>query len=261
MKTATWFQVSPHFMPAFRVFWRSLLQYNSRDCFGDVILQVESFPDDLPEADDRFRFVPLVVDRYRGWPAFEPRILACYAKLELLECCDYDQILVLDSDMVCTGSLAELFERPGPFIGVGVESAAEQEGHRRHNGGLWRARRPVIGNPRAIEQIESFAHAGRFYDQCDQSAMVTYLEENSIESVLLPPRYNLQIGFAEYAETRSIYLAERHDCRILHFTGPAKPWLHEPPSMGWRERFRHLWEKAERGDKLTPADIMAVGIE
>lgn len=254
-RTATWFQVTPGFLPAFRVFWRSLLQHNPRELFGDVVIQTNEWVDEL--ADQGLQLRPFCLERYRGWPAFEPRILSCYAKLEALECCEYDQIVMLDTDMVCTGSIAELFTRSEPFVGVGVESA--QNNRRRHNGGLWIARPPVI-KPDAMQQIEKFAYTDRFFDRCDQSAMLCYLEENGIKSCLISPRYNLQIGFAEYPDLRAIYLAERDDCRILHFTGPRKPWVSKY-MMGWRERFRPLWERAEQGEKLTAADVMEIEIE
>jgi hypothetical protein len=255
MKTATWFQVTPGFLPAFQVFWRSLLQHNPRELFGDVIVQTNDWLDELPDGVEQRPFAP---NRYRSWPAFERRISNCYAKLEALECCDYDQIVMFDTDMVCTGSIAEVYERPEPFVGIGSES---DNGQRRHNGGLWKAKQPVIGNAGAIAEIAKFADAGKLFDKCDQSAMVCYLESNGITSTLLPQRFNLQIGFAEYKETRPIYLAERHDCRILHFTGPAKPWAHKPPVMKWRERFRPLWERAERGEKLTSKDVMEIEVE
>ncbi len=257
MKTATWFQVTLGFLPAFKVFWRSLLQHNPRELFGDVIVQTNEWIDELDGED--FKQRPFALNRYHGWPAFEPRILNCYAKLEALECVEYDQIVVLDTDMVCTGSVAELFTQSKPFVGVGVESA--ENPRRRHNGGLWIARPPVI-KPDAMQQIEQVARSDseRFFDKCDQSAMMVYLEENGIESCLISPRYNLQIGFAEYTDLRAIYLAERNDCRILHFTGPRKPWVSKY-MMGWRERFRPLWERAERGEKLTAADVAGVEIE
>ncbi len=261
MTTATWFLVTKEFWPAFRVFWRSLLQHNPRELFGDVIIQTDDIPDDPPEIDGTVTYRPLTIERYRGWPAFEPRVLACYGKLEALELLAYDQVLVLDCDMVCTGSIAEVFERPELFVGVGVECADNPR--RRHNGGLWLARRPVIGNPQVWELFLRWAHEGKYFDDCDQSAMVVYLEHLGIDHpgvdhCLLQPRYNLQIGFAEYPDLRPIYNAERHDCRILHFTGPAKPWNTQPPAMGWRERFRPFWNFAAEGKKLSAEDVPEV---
>ncbi len=255
-KTATWFQVTAGFLPAFRVFWRSLLQHNPRELFGDVFIQSN---EQIPElANQGFRVQLFSLERYRGWPAFEPRVLSCYAKLEALECSGYDQVVMFDCDMICTGSINELFQMNKPFMGVGVESEKTNP-RRRHNGGLWIARRPVLYSG-AMNQIARFDYS-QFFDDCDQSAMVIYLEEIGIKSHLMAPRYNLQIGFAQYAETRAIYLAERHDCRILHITGPAKPWFHPSPLMGWRERFRPLWERAKQGEKLTAKDVVAIEIE
>ncbi len=252
MKRATWFQVTNNFLPAWRVFWRSLLQYHPRDLFGDVYIQCEEIPE-LPEADDRFYYRPLVLNRYRSWPAFERRITACYAKIEALELQGYDELLVLDSDMVCTGSIAEIFDAPGPFVGVGVNGSANPR--KRFNGGLWIARQPVLGSSGVMDAVEQIGHAGKIFDKCDQSALLVYLESRGIVPELLPCRFNLQIGFAGYSDTRHIYREQRPDCRILHFTGPNKAWSSKPPAMGVRERWRATWELAATGQQLTPADV------
>jgi hypothetical protein len=252
MRIATWFQVTHDFLPAFKVFWRTLLQHNPRELFGEVIIQTNEWIEEL--ANQGFRQRPLI-NRFRGWPAFEPRILPCYGKLEALECSEYDQILVLDSDMICTGSLAEIFSSEAAFLAVGIQTNKRLS---RFNGGLWCARPPAIGNPNAINWLSSQTH--RFFDDCDQSALSVYLKMMGIEPALFSLRYNLQIGFATEEDLRPRFLQEREDCRILHITGPTKPWLGKPPEMGDREPFRQLWQRAEAGEKITSKDVRAIQI-
>lgn len=261
MNSATWFLVTPQFVAGWQVLWRSLLQHNPRSLFGEVVIQTDiptmQAMHRLPECEG-VRFVPMPpTHRYADWPAFEGRVLHCYAKLAVLEQTRWDQIVVMDTDMVCTGDVSHVYEGPGQFTGVGVPDA--DGGHVRFNGGLWRARGKYLGQTGVYEEVARYARDGLLYDRCDQSALVVWLEARHAAATLLPIRYNLQLGHPQMAP--DLYRREVGDCRILHITGPAKPWLHPAPAMGWRERFRGLWERAAAGEVLTAADVAEVNID
>jgi hypothetical protein len=259
MKLATWFLVTREFIPGFRVFWRSLLMHNPREIFGEVVIQTDAYSEWMQCELGDFRFWPYDPHRWveTEWPAYSDGVRPCYARLEALECQDYDRITVMDADMVCTGSIADAMDYDVPFVGVGVDSEANPR--RRFNGGFWTAQKPVIGNPHAMRELKEIVTTGRAFDKCDQSALLCYLDDRNIKPCLLPSRYNLQIGWPEEAPLKSYYLAERHDCRILHFIG-RKPWDSEYPHMNKRELWRPLWDRAAAGEKLTAADVVAVEV-
>lgn len=257
MKKATWFFLTPEYITPWRVFWRSLLMYHPRDAFGDVVIQGVS-RELITEADSTFRFAPIDTSRFADWPCKEPRFLPNYNKLDVLRCDEYDQILVLDSDMICTGYLGDVLYSEAAFLGVGV--GWPDNPRRRFNGGLWRARRPILGNPDALVEIAQYAMRGELFDKTEQSALVVYLEHHGYEWELLPSKYNLELGLANYEQFRPRWHANVADCRVLHMTGPWKPWATTPPKMGYRERFRALWERAARGERITAAHVAAVEI-
>ncbi|GBG94184.1 universal stress protein A [Ligilactobacillus salitolerans] len=176
-----------------------------------------------------------------------------YYRLELPELVDCDRILYLDSDMICTGSLVDLWHEDlnGNVIG-GVEDQGYvdrlTEMHVPHdknlyfNGGLLLFDTKKWREENVTEKVRQYI--------VEHSDNLIYQDQDALNAVLvgkwqvLDPRYNVQSKLARHdyinpdPAGEKLAIKARRDPLLIHFTGWSKPWVRYGKWMHpWRDEY------------------------
>ncbi|MBN7275013.1 glycosyltransferase family 8 protein [Ligilactobacillus pobuzihii] len=176
-----------------------------------------------------------------------------YYRLELPELVDCDRILYLDSDMICTGNLDELWNEDldGNVIGAvedqGYVDRLDEMGvpHDKNiyfNGGL------ILFDTKKWRE-ENVTKKVRQYI-VDHPDNLIYQDQDALNAVLvgkwkvLDPRYNVQSKLARHdlenpdPEAEKLAVKARRHPLLIHFSGWSKPWVHIGKWVHpWRDEF------------------------
>ena len=185
----------------------------------------------LYELAARLRANPhLVVRRHLNQTAYARLMLG-----ELLPA-SVRRVLYLDCDVICTGDIVELWRLSDavPVAGAVIDRAGE--GWKRLLG--LPAEAPYFNSGVLLINLDGWRSRDLGREILDWIAAnpdsITLADQDAINAVLweaitpLPDRWNLQVG-----DTSGPLPAERlRDARLLHYTGPNKPWQHRFRGLG-----------------------------
>ncbi len=176
-----------------------------------------------------------------------------YYRLELPEVVDCDRIMYLDSDMICTGSISELWNEDlhGNVIGAvedqGYVNRLSEMGipHKKNiyfNGGLLLFDTKKWREQNITDKVHKFI--------LENSDILTYQDQDALNAVLvdnwvvLHPRYNVQSKLARHdfvnpdPEAEKLEIEGRRDPLIIHYTGWSKPWVRSGKWLHpWRDSY------------------------
>lgn len=198
------------------------------------------------------RFERIILSRAQDFAGvkYAPRFLHAWAKLELFRITDYDRIIYLDADCLCTGSLQDLCTAdlgPGGFAAApdwsGRESVTRAYQLRGINSGMMVIDR-VLRSQQTFEQLVEIGRQGLAYDGGDQGAINRWLQDQSVPVCQLHPVYNLlkRVYFFDPRAWRRLAT----EVRVIHFVG-AKPWQLQQHERDY-EPLNEFWRQACRGD-------------
>jgi lipopolysaccharide biosynthesis glycosyltransferase len=240
---------TPSFLPGTLVTLHSFLRHNPW-FKGDILIIHHQLPTEFQALLGRLgsvRFLPVssaLMERVQAlipdYQDFERR-KAQFFSLEVMGCTDYEELLFLDSDLLITGSLQELFDRPEPLLCCGtVRPYRPPQGHderdpfavERFNAGVLRFRSGLLGErtrKSLLEQVSPtfFGPFIRYAEEqgiprvgTDQIILNAHFAE---QATFLPARFNYRAGIArEIAERDHCHL---EDALVIHYTGAKKPWM------------------------------------
>lgn len=187
---------------------------------------------------------------------------------------DFDRILYLDCDMVVVSDLSELYD--SPFNGAAVLAARDLEvanvaaptgvfnyrelgippETRYFNGGVLLINLQRWREEKISDQILTYlnAHKGavHFWDQGGMNAIMhdSWGEVdpawNQTRVILFPQAWK-ELGYA-----RSEWKRTKDHPKIVHFTGPAKPWLPRMHRPGYSYFFKYLERTSYAGVYKSP---------
>ncbi|KRN81229.1 glycosyltransferase family 8 protein [Ligilactobacillus acidipiscis] len=176
-----------------------------------------------------------------------------YYRLELPELVDCDRILYLDSDMICKGSIVDLWNEA---LDGNVIGAVEDQGyvdrleemnvpHTKNvyfNGGL------LLFDTKKWRQENITAKVRQYI--ADHPDNLIYQDQDALNAVLvgkwkiLHPKYNVQSKLARHdfvnpdPEAEKLAVEARRDPLLIHFSGWSKPWVHVGKWVHpWRDEF------------------------
>lgn len=174
----------------------------------------------------------IVIDkkRYSTASKKEPRLIESYKKLEAFNDFGFDRNLVIDADIICTGSIDLLLNCDslmGDFIAApdnGYGFAANLDGHLTINSGVFVVNKPLQSD---IIRKEIVSHIGQSDPHGEQSAINKWLRHSNVSLGYLPMSYNLQVK----AINSGYWEQEYPQCKLLHWSGEDKPWNKNVPLM------------------------------
>lgn len=140
------------------------------------------------------------------------RLRATYYKLDVFSYDDFDRIVFIDSDVVITGDILELFDCDRPFAAVRGYNAREDSLRADINSGVFVINKPALGG----EYKNLLRIAERGFTMPDQKAINLCFAG---EIYHLPKMYNVEkrmIGTQNFK-------ASLAGARIIHFVA-SKPW-------------------------------------
>ncbi len=157
---------------------------------------------------------------------------------------EYRRVIFIDADTIVTGPLTELIERPS-FAAAPCLWPPD-----RFNSGVMVIEPSRAELDRMLEKTESLSS----YDGSDQGFLNSYFSDwfSGPAEHRLPAKFNASQFLYLYAP--AWYDVER-DLRIIHFTGPRKPWKSGGAvSRGfWRWLIRRWMEVPK--DRPMPSDL------
>ena len=140
------------------------------------------------------------------------RLRSTYYKLDVFSYDDFDRIVFIDSDVVITGDIAELFACDKPFAAVRGYNAREDQLRADINSGVFVVNKPALGGEyKALLRI-----AERGFSMPDQKA-INLCFAGRIHH--LPKMYNVE---KRMIATKR-FQAALAGARIVHFVA-SKPW-------------------------------------
>jgi glycogenin glucosyltransferase len=150
--------------------------------------------------------------------------VANYTKLRLWAKTEYQRLIYLDADMIVLGSLDEAIGR-AHFAAAPCLWPPD-----RFNAGL------LVLEPSAAVFADLMDKRASLpsYDGGDQGFLNSYVSDwfTGPAEHRLPAKFNLSVFLYQY---RAAWHLAMQDARVLHFTGPNKPWRMRSP---WRRRLR-----------------------
>jgi lipopolysaccharide biosynthesis glycosyltransferase len=240
---------TPNFLPGTLVTLHSFLRHNPW-FDGEILIIHEQLPEEMQAllvglGKTRFLAVrPDLLARVRDlipdYQDFDRRKAQFYS-LELAGCTDYSRLLFLDSDLLITGSIQELFDRDEPLLCCGTvrhyrppvpANPEDPFAVEQFNAGVLRFDRSLLGEKVYQALIDRIS--GTFF-----APYIAYAAGHGIprvgtdqiilndhfagQATFMPARFNYRVGIARE-------IAEREDCRledalIIHYTGAKKPWM------------------------------------
>lgn len=171
------------------------------------------------------------------------RYSKAWYKLEALRL-PYDLVVLLDADLLCLGSIADLFRktdfdlRAAPDHGIQLAPVFKED-FIRINSGVCVFSGKMLG-PTAWDRTVEIGRSGHSYDGGDQGAINLFLHENDILLDYLHPKYNALKRL--YVSQRKLWSEIEKDIRLLHFVGQ-KPW-DEKTEKGY-EKLDSIWRGYE----------------
>lgn len=203
----------------------------------------------LKEHFPKLKFRDIDASAYEGVFHFAETVVETPARLRaafyILECftlTNYDRVVALDSDMLVTGDLRELFETQAPFSIVRAYDHDRNLPLPYFNTGTMVIggeclRRDMVAE--ISEFLKSVKKVNRSHGKADQSVLNVYFRGR--DKNYLDEKYNFSKRLVP-PDVPSIedFLAE-NDVRILHFLGE-KPWNIKIKEMEWDyRRHEELW--------------------
>lgn len=174
--------------------------------------------------------------RWDVWAKVESRgrYRGAWSKLEIFGATfdSFDRIVFLDADMVCLGSIAELFDpdlfASGQTIAMspddGIGPPKNRNGARVHNSGMIVVNRAKTRLD-VIRDLAEIGRAGLSYDGGDQGALHEAIARRMLSLLSLPQKFNVLKRLFKHQRQKWNSLLE--DIRLLHFVG-TKPWARIP---------------------------------
>lgn len=240
---------TPNFLPGTLVTLHSFLRHNPW-FDGELLLIHDRLAPELQALLRRLRDIRFLqvrqdlLDRVQNlipdYQDFERRKAQFYS-LELAGCTDYEELLFLDSDLLITGSLRELFNRPEALLCCGsVRHYRPFQGQHSHdpfaverfNAGVLRFRGAILGEPvrKALLERVSPAYFAPFIRFAAEQGLprvgtdqIILNEHFAAQATFLSARFNYRAGIAqEIAERDQVRL---EDALVIHYTGAKKPWM------------------------------------
>lgn len=167
---------------------------------------------------------------------------------------NYDKVLCLDADMMITNDISDIFEIKGDFICVDNKKYIENNiievfGNKTSiNGGLWLINKKYL-SLKIYNNIINLSKKIYKDAYAEQSAIQKYFNDKKI--IILPILWNFMEwggGYRFQEPTTELYLNNKDKIKIIHFSGPRKPWSkHQQKKKTDRIGARNL-EKLQQSD-------------
>lgn len=226
------FLTDSKFLPGFKVFYKSLLSHNQHLLNEvDKILIVDSSVevDDLDESLTIMRVNESDYDSLKLDVRF-PFWHKTFHKLEIFDLDQYERVVFLESDLLCTGDISYLFR---------LETEAEILGVL-HTNKIWISPGVLVLNKKILKkklkkQLIQIA-SDVSYDG-DSPLINNFIldSNNAIEREFLPFEYNFVLSFDNHWKETNL-----EDIRIVHYAGVAKPWFNSRLAEFYTEYAKHM---------------------
>ena len=153
-------------------------------------------------------------------------VTKAYFILEAFKLEDYDTVICLDTDMVVLKPIADLFTLDHPF--AACPQFFNADGGRNLNSGLLVISKPVLSTG-TWDALCEIGRAGTYeLEKHDQGVLSKYFGGSYHQ---LKPEYNM-------VKRRLLKATVPASVKILHFTGPIKPWVEA--ELGY-EKLQKAW--------------------
>ena len=198
----------------------------------DRVVEVEGIPNPHPKEEQWFHYFGDM-----------------YSKLRIWSMTEYDRIVYLDSDILVTGSVEELLDRPR-FAAAPCTTPADT-----FNGGV------LVLDPDLEVYQDMLSKVGKIpsHDGSDQGFLNTYYSDwfTGPAEHRLPIKFNVpQTLFLSGMGWKRVL----PDMRVLHFVSPAKPWKRRAARFG-RFGYRAMSRWANAAGGTTPTEMWLQGWE
>ncbi|GAA1991120.1 hypothetical protein GCM10009718_31070 [Isoptericola halotolerans] len=164
--------------------------------------------------DVRFvRIDPAPYERYRKGDDANYLYTKAYYILDAFRLRDYDRVVTLDTDMIVTGPIEELFDHPAAF--AAVPQLFDSDDGRKLNSGLLVFGREHMSDE-FVARLDEIGESGRYeLERHDQGVLTAALDGDytPLDRIFNWVKRATRPGGAPPA-----------DARIIHYTGRFKPW-------------------------------------
>lgn len=215
-KNALVFFADNEYLPGFRVLFKSIVKHNAawmsqvdKILIADSTVETKEFEKEfIIRRIDETQYKSIKLDeRFPYWHK-------TFFKLEIFDFPEYDRVVFLESDLLCTGDISLLFKMESPAEILGTLHVNK----RWLSPAVLVLKKEII--QRRLKTILIEKAAAVCYDG-DSPLINNYLLENpQITRELLPYEYNFTISYKNHWENINL-----KDVRIIHYAGVAKPWF------------------------------------
>jgi lipopolysaccharide biosynthesis glycosyltransferase len=186
----------------------------------------------------------LAVDpsEYKGCAPVGSRFTAAWHKLEAFRLHGFDQVVLLDSDLLCLGDISELWAETSADIRTtllkrGVDSSVCVLGKK-------------IRDHWVHHKLVWYGRNGKSYDGGDQGAIDSLLAQFHFKHKPLARKYSVLKRIYKTPQWANI----KKDIRLLHFVGSKKPWNAGLPASALErnggergyEELEEIWHRYHR---------------
>lgn len=182
------------------------------------------------------KFIPTSEDNFKTASRQNLRLVKAYYKLESFRDYGYDCNVVIDADMLCIRSIEEVFD-PDSFAGDFLAAPDWVRDDMPINSGFFVVKKSIQSE---LVKNNIISHISPHDPHGDQNAINKWIRSGQVKISHLPICYNAQIkriGNNDCGE----------DTKMIHWSGPNKPWNKRTPQAGkWEETLKELTESISK---------------